>query len=601
MSISFSSREKNSRINVYIQMAKSFLVLVAIGLLFAWQFDFISHAILAHPELNLLIIGVFFFGVIVAFNSFFDLFNEYHALQAMKETWADFDEMERTGDHEGVNRLMRAAEPARVFTLPRILGPIYELVMSELLKTRTLNASLAQRNTLMAMFNDGFNREKSLVNYITGTMILMGLIGTFIGLMEMVASVGSIVGGLAKVGAGTEDAIKKVIQDLEAPLTGMATGFSASLFGLFGSLSLGLIARFNQSATQGIKKELEHWLSRISAIETHSAGGAGATNTFSGETAALAAVLLGAFRTTQTLITRSSDVMKRLGDRQEVQTDVLSRLVEHVESLSQRQNHLLTQMKRLDQMSDSVEALREDAISRDRLAANRLAESTGRMIQSIGDSRASMIAAISGISEQQRGTDRLLHELDMRTSKGFDMVALELSAISAAGQERGRIEVEHHGEIQKLLREATHPLDVRAIGDQLSASVDDRLAAGFGAIATSFDDSLSKLAAGLDRLGTTQIDLVNRLVSSENDTRPFDELRAFGSAVEQGIASGLSEIARVLDGMVLGKSAEIQAAKASDESSVTEPQESESLGISRAVNEAILERFRMRRPNDNAA
>jgi hypothetical protein len=600
MPISLSAREKDSRANVYIQMAKSVLVLVAIGLLFAWQFDFISHAILAHPELNLLIIGVFFFGVMIAFSSFLDLFNEYNALQAMKETWADFDDMERTGDHEGVNRLMRAAEPARLFSLPRILGPIYELVMAELLKTRTLNASLAQRNTLMAMFNDGFNREKSLVNYITGTMILMGLIGTFIGLMEMVASVGSIVGGLAKVGAGTEDAIKKVIQDLEAPLTGMATGFSASLFGLFGSLSLGLIARFNQSATQGIKKELEHWLSRISAIETHG-GGVGATNTFSGETAALAGVLLGAFRTTQTLIARSSDIMKRLGDRQEVQTDVLSRLVEHVESLSQRQNHALTQMKRLDHVVDSLEGLREDSILRDRLSANRLADSTGRVIQSIGDSRASLVAAVSGLSEQQRGTDRLLHDLDIKTSKGFDSVALELSAIAAAGQERGRIGIEHQSEVEKLLREATHPIDVRAISDQLSASVDDRLAAGFGAIATSFDDSLSKLAAGLDRLGTTQADLVDRLITIESDSRPFEELRAFGSAVEQGLSAGLSEIARVLDGIVVGKAAEIQATKASEQAVDHGNPEPDSLGISRAVNEAILERFRLLHPKDDAA
>jgi len=131
-----------------------------------WQSEFALNGIRAQPALNLAIISVFAFGTAKALISNFHLFGEYHALQAMKETWADFDEMERSGDHGGVLRLMRAAEPAKVFSLPAILGPVYEDVMGEMLKTRALRASLTQRNTLIATISEGIKNEKSLVNYL---------------------------------------------------------------------------------------------------------------------------------------------------------------------------------------------------------------------------------------------------------------------------------------------------------------------------------------------------------------------------------------------------------------------------------------------------
>ncbi len=306
MKPSHMTRDANSLKTIQIELIKSCVVISAILALVFWQSEFALNGIRAQPALNLAIISVFAFGTAKALISNFHLFGEYHALQAMKETWADFDEMERSGDHGGVLRLMRAAEPAKVFSLPAILGPVYEDVMGEMLKTRALRASLTQRNTLIATISEGIKNEKSLVNYLTGTLILMGLIGTFIGLMEMVASVGGIIGGLNEAGTGSEDAIKNVLRDLQAPLTGMATGFSASLFGLFGSLSLGLIARFGTTAANSIKREFETWLSRISNLEAQGTGSATGAASVDGTTVAIAGSLLGAFRTTQGLITRSA-------------------------------------------------------------------------------------------------------------------------------------------------------------------------------------------------------------------------------------------------------------------------------------------------------
>jgi len=602
MKSSSMTRDANSLRTIQVELFKSCVVIFAILALAFWQSEFALNGIRAQPALNLAIISVFAFGTAKALISNYHLFGEYHALQAMKETWADFDEMERSGDHGGVLRLMRAAEPAKVFSLPTILGPIYEDVMGEMLKTRALRASLTQRNTLIATISEGIKSERSLVNYITGTLILMGLIGTFIGLMEMVASVGGIIGGLKEAGTGSEDAIKNVLRDLQAPLTGMATGFSASLFGLFGSLSLGLIARFGTTAANSIKREFETWLSRISNLEAQGTGSAGAVGTVDGTTVAIAGSLLGAFRTTQGLITRSAEVMKRLGERQETQTEVLAKLVEQVEGLSIRQGQTLTQLKRVDMIGDALDGMREEAILRDRAASNRLAEGIGRVSQVIENSRIDLFDAVQNVAEQVRGTERLGHVLELQQNRGFEAIALELSTIAAAGNERGRIYSEHHSEVEKLIRTSLRPLDVGTVSDQLAASVDERLAAGFGAVAASFDESLNRLVSGLDRLGQTQAELADRLLAVDAATTPVEEMRAFGKNIEQGVASGLAEIAKVLEGVLSDRARQVnEQVDAASKANTTDDAIADSFELNKIVVEAVLDRFRKKSKNIRSA
>jgi len=602
MKPSHMTRDANSLKTIQIELIKSCVVISAILALVFWQSEFALNGIRAQPALNLAIISVFAFGTAKALISNFHLFGEYHALQAMKETWADFDEMERSGDHGGVLRLMRAAEPAKVFSLPAILGPVYEDVMGEMLKTRALRASLTQRNTLIATISEGIKNEKSLVNYLTGTLILMGLIGTFIGLMEMVASVGGIIGGLNEAGTGSEDAVKNVLRDLQAPLTGMATGFSASLFGLFGSLSLGLIARFGTTAANSIKREFETWLSRISNLEAQGTGSATGAASVDGTTVAIAGSLLGAFRTTQGLITRSAEVMKRLGERQETQTEVLAKLVEQVENLSIRQGQTITQLKRVDMIGDALDGMREEAILRDRAASNRLAEGIGRVSQVIENSRIDLFDAVQNVAEQVRGTERLGHVLELQQNRGFEAIALELSTIAAAGNERGRIYAEHQSEVEKLIRTSLRPLDVGTVSDQLAASVDERLAAGFGAVAASFDESLNRLVSGLDRLGQTQAELADRLLAVDAATTPAEEMRAFGKNIEQGVASGLAEIAKVLEGVLSDRSRQIRdEVDAATKTNTTEDAIADSFELNKIVVEAVLDRFRKKSKNIRSA
>jgi hypothetical protein len=96
-------------------------------------------------------------------------------------------------------------------------------------------------------------------------MIFLGLLGTFWGLLKTIGSVGDIIGGLtaAAMPVAMFDTLKTRLQ---APLAGMATSFSTSLFGLAGSLILGFLDLQAGRAANRFYTELEDWLSGMTKL-----------------------------------------------------------------------------------------------------------------------------------------------------------------------------------------------------------------------------------------------------------------------------------------------------------------------------------------------
>ena len=109
------------------------------------------------------------------------------------------------------------------------------------------------------------SRETS--RYLTGLLVFLGLLGTFWGLLQTVASIGSTIQSLS-VGSGEIGVIFDELKSgLEAPLAGMGTAFSSSLFGLTGSLILGFLdLQAGQSQTR-FYNELEDWLSSVTEVD----------------------------------------------------------------------------------------------------------------------------------------------------------------------------------------------------------------------------------------------------------------------------------------------------------------------------------------------
>jgi hypothetical protein len=250
------------------QIRNKMIAMIAIILLVsAWQHEFIAEGVTAHVYVTGSILAAFAFAIVMAFIFVSKLKNEVIAFNALKEMWDDI----RIGANEQASdplwRHYRCSRPGRVFRRPRLLGHAYDLVTEELARTKKIRISVETMNTLVHKISQTIDDEKSLLGYMSGLLVFMGLIGTFIGLLHMVGSMGGIIGSLAgSAEAAGPDAFQKLLGALQEPLKGMASGFAASLFGLFSSLVVGLLNRMAGQAAGVLKHEFESWLAGVVQI-----------------------------------------------------------------------------------------------------------------------------------------------------------------------------------------------------------------------------------------------------------------------------------------------------------------------------------------------
>ena len=95
----------------------------------------------------------------------------------------------------------------------------------------------------MERFAERQSRRLILAQFMGGLMVGMGLLGTFIGLLGALAEIGKLIGSF-NLGAGLTDplaTISELVARLTAPMQAMGVAFSASLFGVLGSLVMGIL------------------------------------------------------------------------------------------------------------------------------------------------------------------------------------------------------------------------------------------------------------------------------------------------------------------------------------------------------------------------
>ena len=246
-----------------ISMGMTVLVLV---LLSAWQFGFVIEAINANIMLNGLIIGVFGFGVWLVFNGVLKLRNEEVAFAALREMHQDAKNIQSGKISDPLWRHYRCNELAVVFKKPEVLAQAFLLLSDKLSTGRELNVDAGTMGALVEGVQVRLDDRKSMTQYVSGILVMLGLIGTFLGLMITLSSIGSIIGSIDLSGADPTAAVSGLMTSLQVPLQGMATGFSSSLFGLITSLVLGLMVRFSGSGFANFTNEFESWLGNIVEI-----------------------------------------------------------------------------------------------------------------------------------------------------------------------------------------------------------------------------------------------------------------------------------------------------------------------------------------------
>ncbi len=211
------------------------LFLIGVVAVAGVSFTVLIRAFEANPALNAMILLVLLLGIVFIFRQVTMLQPEIAWLESF-----------------------RRGQAAVSNTNTRLLAPMASM-LGERKGRLTLSATATRSllDTIGARLDEG----RDISRYLIGLMILLGLLGTFYGLMQTVGSVGDVVGRLSMGGGDATTAFEDLKRGLSAPLAAMGTAFGASLFGLAGSLVLGFLDIQAGQAQNRFYNELEEWLS----------------------------------------------------------------------------------------------------------------------------------------------------------------------------------------------------------------------------------------------------------------------------------------------------------------------------------------------------
>ena len=205
-----------------------FTALLLVLVLIFWR-TFFNIAI-TNVFLNGIIIGTTIFGIGLCFVSIFRLLPEYKWMHAYFDGHANYG------------------------FVPRLLRPI-----SSALHNRHVQLSASSMTELLDMVSIRIEEERDSVRYITNTLIFLGLLGTFWGL---IITVGSFAELLINIDFSDETVLQTMQMGMAGPLSGMATAFTSSLLGLAGSLAVGFLGLQLQFAQNTLFTELTDFMSK---------------------------------------------------------------------------------------------------------------------------------------------------------------------------------------------------------------------------------------------------------------------------------------------------------------------------------------------------
>ena len=224
-------------------LIRMLLFLAAVVALAGVLYAGIQGAFFANPALNGLILGVLVLGIMYIFRTV--------TVLAREVAWLEH---------------FRAGQPpSSNIPEPRMLAP-----MAAMLGDRSDRFSLSaiSMRSLLDGIGARLDESRDISRYMIGLLIFLGLLGTFWGLLQTIEAVSGVISELT---VGSKD-LGPVFDDLksglQAPLSGMGTAFSSSLFGLAGSLVLGFLELLAGQAQNRFYNDLEDWLSGQTRLGT---------------------------------------------------------------------------------------------------------------------------------------------------------------------------------------------------------------------------------------------------------------------------------------------------------------------------------------------
>lgn len=223
---------------VYLVKIVIFLVLVL--LVAAILFTNIVTFFWANPFINSLIFFSLFIGIFLSFRQVIRLFPEVKWVNSLQD---------------GSSTNVRP---------PILLAPVAGILRERIGEAVITPSSM---RSILDSVGNRLDEAKDTSRYLTGLLVFLGLMGTFYGLLETVGSVAGVINALDPTNGDTASQFSTLQEGLAAPLGGMGTAFSSSLFGLAGSLVLGFLDLQTSQAQNAFYTDLEDWMTSMTELD----------------------------------------------------------------------------------------------------------------------------------------------------------------------------------------------------------------------------------------------------------------------------------------------------------------------------------------------
>lgn len=227
------------------------IFLIIVAFLAAVLMRQIHTFFITNPGLNGLILCVLLAGILLTFGQVLRLMPEIRWVNSF-----------RHGDADASSRP------------PVLLAPMRALIG----RRQSMALSPASMRSILDSIATRLDESRDISRYLIGLLVFLGLLGTFWGLLETVGSIGSTIQSLDAGTGNISDVLDSLKAGLQAPLSGMGTAFSSSLFGLSGSLILGFLDLQSGRAQNRFYTELENWLSSVTDLGSDLASDTGSSD-----------------------------------------------------------------------------------------------------------------------------------------------------------------------------------------------------------------------------------------------------------------------------------------------------------------------------------
>lgn len=233
-----------TRPTLYLARMVVFLLIVA-GLS-GWLWRMLAHAFMANPGLDGTIIAILAVGILWNLHLVIRLYPEINGAEALRQARSGLATQRKT----------------------RLLGPLSGFVGQTTPHGKMpLSLSPQKTETLLDSLSARMDEARDISRYMTQLLIFLGLLGTFYGLLLTIRSIADVIGGLPSANSDISLMFDHVKNGLVQPLSGMATAFSGSMFGLAGALILGFLDLTAGQAQNRFFNELEDWLTTQTTSE----------------------------------------------------------------------------------------------------------------------------------------------------------------------------------------------------------------------------------------------------------------------------------------------------------------------------------------------